>query len=205
MKRQDAHIIRYQDSLDQISKFYTGGTSLSNLNDTSKSSSIEYPKLFSPNISIPDSSFTTQIENTPQLEVYKEANENLQKENDQLKHEKDSLSDKIKILEKSISELTTMLRNKDWEMQQKAVDILNDHLTNDPTQLNFLCKDIWLNLIDAVSSPRTMLAHQSFQLAECLYRTFSQTLCAQTSQWIQLLLNSSCSLFVLISKFFNET
>lgn len=108
--------------------------------------------------------------------------------------------DKEKEKEIPISELTTMLRNKDWEMQQKAVDILNDHLTNDPTQLNFLCKDIWLNLIDAVSSPRTMLAHQSFQLAECLYRTFSQTLCAQTSQWIQLLLNSSCSSHQFISE-----
>lgn len=38
-----------------------------------------------------------------------------------------------------------------------------------------------------------MLAHQSFQLAERLYRAFSSTLCAQTSQWIQILLNFSCS------------
>lgn len=113
------------------------------------------------------------------------------------KRKSGSLSQKDKEKEKEkeipLSELTSMLRNKDWEMQQKAVDILGDHLTDDPSQLSFLCKDIWLNLMDAVSSPRTMLAHQSFQLAERIFRSFSQTLCAQTSQWIQMLLNYTCS------------
>lgn len=113
------------------------------------------------------------------------------------KRKSGSISQKEKDI--PISELASMLRNKDWETQQKAVDIISDHLTNDPTQLSVLCKDVWLNLIDAASSPRTMLAHQSLQLAERIFRTFSQTLCAQTSQWIQILLNFSCSSHQFIS------
>lgn len=92
-----------------------------------------------------------------------------------------------------ISTLSENLRSKDWEKQQSAVDGLGSNLENDPTALSVQCKEIWLNLIDAASSPRTMLSHQALQFADKLYSAFASTLCLQTSQWITLLLNYTCS------------
>ncbi|OHS99350.1 hypothetical protein TRFO_34202 [Tritrichomonas foetus] len=92
-----------------------------------------------------------------------------------------------------ISELTENLRSKDWEQQQKAVDLLMEQLNTDSAPLAPHCKDIWLNLLDSASSPRTMLANNALQLAEAFYAEFSKELCPQTSQWISSLLNMTCS------------
>lgn len=93
-----------------------------------------------------------------------------------------------------VPELVEMMRDKDWEKQQKAIDTMTDIIANDPNQLAASCKEIWLNLIDLVSAARTTLANASLQFANSLYEQFSQQLAPQTAQPIATLLTQACSM-----------
>ena len=93
----------------------------------------------------------------------------------------------------SVPELVEMMRDKDWEKQQQSVDYMTEILATNPAQLAPSCKEIWLNLIDLVTCPRTILSNNSLQFANTFYEQFSAQLAPNSAQFIQTMLNLSCS------------
>ncbi|KAH0785427.1 TOG array regulator of axonemal microtubules protein 1 [Histomonas meleagridis] len=93
----------------------------------------------------------------------------------------------------NITELIPLLKSKDWEKQNTAIESMSKLLVTDPLQFTPNCKDIWLDLLDIITSPRTILANNSLQFACDLYKEFSNVLCPQTSQFISTCLTLSCN------------
>ncbi|KAH0785574.1 hypothetical protein GPJ56_010460 [Histomonas meleagridis] len=93
----------------------------------------------------------------------------------------------------NISEALSNLKSKDWEKQNTSIEQLSKILITEPLQLSSYCKDIWLDLLDIITSPRTMLANNSLQFACDLYKEFSSMLCPQTSQFISTALSLTCN------------
>jgi hypothetical protein len=94
---------------------------------------------------------------------------------------------------RSLSDLVTQMREKEWEKQQSAIEGIQEILETNPTQVANFCKEIWLNLIDLVTSPRTMLANNALQFAGAVYCQYAQILAPLSAQFIVTLLNLSCS------------
>jgi hypothetical protein len=84
------------------------------------------------------------------------------------------------------------MRDKDWERQQASVDMMSEMLASNPAQLAANCKDIWLNLGDLVTTPRTTLALSSLQFATSIFLQFPQQLAPSAAQFIGTTLNLTC-------------
>ncbi|OHS97621.1 hypothetical protein TRFO_09320 [Tritrichomonas foetus] len=102
-------------------------------------------------------------------------------------------SEQKKVKLPPVSDLVADLRSKDWEKQQSSIEMLSSILLSDPTPLAGLCKEIWLNLLDVILSPRTTLGNLALQFTASFYQEFSAQLCPQTQQIIGSTLNLCCS------------
>jgi hypothetical protein len=85
------------------------------------------------------------------------------------------------------------MRDKDWEKQQKAVELLSEMIAVNSGPMASFCREIWLNLNDLIASPRTTLSNVSLEFAAALYPPFAQQLAPQTAQMIVTLLGLTCS------------
>ncbi|MDR1083027.1 MAG: hypothetical protein LBL27_04060, partial [Coriobacteriales bacterium] len=94
---------------------------------------------------------------------------------------------------RTLSELVAMMREKEWENQQSAIEGIQEVMETNPSQVMPFCKEVWLNLIDLVASPRTMLANNALQFSGSVYVQFAQILAPLTPQFIVTLFNLTCS------------
>lgn len=92
-----------------------------------------------------------------------------------------------------ISQYVSNMTSNDWEEQQKAVEVLTGILTTKPSILQSECRTIWMNLLDIIVSPRTMLSNAALGLAEELFMQFSQQLVSQTPLFVDICFNLSCN------------
>lgn len=93
----------------------------------------------------------------------------------------------------NVYSLVTALGSKDWEKQQKGVEGLRSILTTKPTLVSSSCREAWLNLLDVITSPRSMLANSALQLAAELFTQFSPQLVPQTALFVDICLNLCCN------------
>jgi hypothetical protein len=102
-------------------------------------------------------------------------------------------AERQKTPKRSLSELVPQMREKEWEKQQSAIEGIQEVLETNPAQVMSFCKEIWLNLIDLIASPRTMLANNALQFAGAVYSQFAQILAPMSAQFIVTLMNLCCS------------
>ena len=100
----------------------------------------------------------------------------------------------------SLPDIIAGLRNNDWEIQQKSVENLVNVLLNDPSILSPHCKDIWRDVLDIITSPRTMLANIAIQFASSFYIEFPSQLSSIAPQYISTALNLCCSCHQFIAE-----
>ena len=93
----------------------------------------------------------------------------------------------------SVSNFVSSLKSKDWEQQQKGVEGLRSILSTKPGLVLSLCREAWLNLLDVITSPRSMLSKSALQLAQELFTQFSSQLVPQSAPFVDICLNLCCN------------
>ena len=84
------------------------------------------------------------------------------------------------------------LSSKDWEQQQSSLDFLKNAISFDSSKLAPYCKEIWMNLLDIIVSPRTALANSALCVTADLFSKFSQQLTPHTPPFISICFNLCC-------------
>ncbi|OHT03936.1 hypothetical protein TRFO_28720 [Tritrichomonas foetus] len=85
------------------------------------------------------------------------------------------------------------MTNSDWEKQQRSVEGLRCVLNTKPTALASHCREIWMNLLDIIVSPRTMLSNSALALTLELFTQFHSQLIPQTPPFISICFNLCCN------------
>lgn len=100
----------------------------------------------------------------------------------------------------NVYDYVSNLNNKDWEQQQRSVEGLRCLLNTKPGLVSPYCREIWMNLLDIIVSPRSMLSNAALQLAAELFTQFAPQLVSQTALFVDICFNLVCNSRQFISE-----